>query len=239
MASYQAVEESRIKRRFGQDDRITQRENLDVWGVTSVVRGQRRSLDWEAGVDGQWNAVASAATALNLVTGVTQADLTRYADGGSTMRTLGAFGSARRTWGPHTLRGGVRYSHAAVHSTFLDTTWLDLPVRTFDQSKGALTGSASWSAKWSSQLQTLSSLSSGFRHPNVDDLGKVREKNGFVLVPNADLKPEYLYTAEQRLTWSLRPQSDVPSWFKPLRLQASGVTPLSKRMPRLQGTPSS
>ena len=105
--------------------------------------------------------------------------------------------------------GGVRYSHAAVHSTFLDTTWLDLPVRTFDQSKGALTGSASWSAKWSSQLQTLSSLSSGFRHPNVDDLGKVREKNGFVLVPNADLKPEYLYTAEQGLTWSLRPQSDV------------------------------
>ena len=209
MVSYQAVEESRIKRRFGQDDRITQRENLDVWGVTSVVRGQRRNVDWEAGVDGQWNAVASAATALSLVTGVTQSDLTRYADGGSMMRTLGAFGSARRTWGPHTLRGGVRYSHAAVHSTFLDTTWLDLPVRTFDQSKGALTGSASWSAKWSSQLQTLSSLSSGFRHPNVDDLGKVREKNGFVLVPNADLKPEYLYTAEQGLTWSLRPQSDV------------------------------
>ena len=82
MASYQAVEESRIKRRFGQDDRITQRENLDVWGVTSVVRGQRRNVDWETGVDGQWNDVASAATALNLVTGVTQADLTRYADGG-------------------------------------------------------------------------------------------------------------------------------------------------------------
>ena len=30
-----------------------------------------------------------------------------------------------------------------------------------------------------------------------------------MLVPNADLKPEYLYTAEQAATWMLRPGSDV------------------------------
>ena len=40
-------------------------------------------------------------------------------------------------------------------------------------------------------------------------------KNGFVLVPNVDLAPEYLTTAEQGLTWSLKPNSDV------LRVQAA------------------
>ena len=216
VASYQAVEESRIKRRFGHDDRITQLEELDVWGLTTVVRGHRRNVQWETGLDGQWNDVTSTATALNLFTGTTRADVTRYADGGSSMWTWGGFGSAQRTWGRHTLRGGFRFSHATVHSTFLDTTWLNLPVQSFNQSKGAFTGSASCNTRWSSQFRTLTSLASGFRHPNVDDLGKIREKNGFVLVPNSNLKPEYLYTAEQGLTWQVRPNSDA------LVIQASG-----------------
>ena len=209
MASYQAISESRIKRRFGQGARITQLEDVDVWGLTSVLRGNRRGISWESGVDAQWNDVTSTASALDLVTGNVSPDLTRYADGGSSMTTWGGFGSVGKTWGQHTVRVGLRYSHASVSATFLDTTWLDLPVRDFDQAKGALTGSASWTGQVTPRLHALTSLASGFRHPNVDDLGKVREKNGFVLVPNADLKPEYLYTAEQALTWALRPQSDV------------------------------
>jgi hemoglobin/transferrin/lactoferrin receptor protein len=39
-------------------------------------------------------------------------------------------------------------------------------------------------------------LSSGFRSPNIDDVGKVREKSGFVTVPNINLKPEYAYNVE-------------------------------------------
>ena len=52
LASYQAVEESRIKRRFGHDWRVTQLEELEVWGATSTVRGHRRGVTWEAGMDG-------------------------------------------------------------------------------------------------------------------------------------------------------------------------------------------
>ena len=209
MASYQAISESRIKRRFGQDARITQLEDVDVWGLTSVLRGNRRGISWESGVDAQWNDVSSTASAFNLTSGSVSPDLTRYADGGSQMTTWGGFGSAGKKWGQNTVRAGLRYSHASVSASFVDTTWLDLPVRDFNQAKGALTGSASWMGQVTPRLHALSSLASGFRHPNVDDLGKVREKNGFVLVPNADLKPEYLYSAEQALTWSLKPQSDV------------------------------
>jgi hemoglobin/transferrin/lactoferrin receptor protein len=209
LASYQAVEESRIKRRLGQDWRVTQLEELDVWGANSALRGHRRGVSWEAGLDGQWNDVSSTASALNLVSDSVSADLTRYADGGSSMATWGGFASAKRSWGDHTARLGVRYSHAAVRATFVDTTWLDLPVTQFDQARGAWTGSASWTGPLAPAIWATSSVASGFRHPNVDDVGKVREKDGFVLVPNPELKPEYLYTAEQAVSWSLRPQSDL------------------------------
>jgi len=39
-------------------------------------------------------------------------------------------------------------------------------------------------------------LSSGFRSPNIDDIGKIREKNGQITVPNVDLKPEFAYNFE-------------------------------------------
>ena len=39
-------------------------------------------------------------------------------------------------------------------------------------------------------------LSSGFRSPNIDDIGKVREKRGDVTVPNVDLQPEFAYNFE-------------------------------------------
>ena len=214
-ASFQKIQESRIRRRFGQDWRVTQLENLDVWGLNSVLRGHRGEWRWESGLDAQWNDVHSTATGMDIETGQTSPEWTRYADGGSTMGTWGAFGAARRSWGQRTLRTGLRYSHAFVRATFEDSTWMRLPIRQFDQSGGALTGNASWSSRWSPHWTSLSSVATGFRHPNVDDVGKVREKNGFVLVPNVDLAPEYLTTAEQGLTWSLKPNSDV------LRVQAA------------------
>ena len=46
------------------------------------------------------------------------------------------------------------------------------------------------------KLQINSLISSGFRNPNIDDIGKIRESSGILLVPNSFLKPEYAYTFE-------------------------------------------
>ena len=208
LVSYQAIEESRIKRRFGADERITQLEDVDVWGWASVLRGRRGGMNWETGMDGQWNDVVSTATSVNLQTGDLDKEWTRYADGGSSMSTWGVFGAAGKSWGRQTMRAGWRYSHSSVRASFVDTSWIALPIRDVQQSKGAWT-EVLLGIPLTPSIQTLTSLASGFRHPNVDDLGKVREKNGFVLVPNPELGPEYLYTAEQGVTWSLKPQSDV------------------------------
>jgi hemoglobin/transferrin/lactoferrin receptor protein len=209
VASYQKVQEERIKRRFGQDERVVQLEELQVLGLTSTLWGRRGLLRWEVGMDSQWNDVMSTAQAVNLSSGDERPDLTRYADGGATMHNLGVFAAAQRSVGSQMLRSGLRYSHAGVHALFVDTTWLDLPVQSFDQRQGALTGIASLDGPWGDHVSGTTSLSSGFRHPNVDDIGKVREKEGYVLVPNAELKPEYIYTLEQGVRWRLKPQSDV------------------------------
>ena len=99
LGSLQDVEESRIKRRFAQDVRITQLENVRVWGWTSVLRGRIREWRVEGGLDGQWNRVASSATGTDIVTGAQGLAQTRYADGGSSMNTWGAFASAQRNVG--------------------------------------------------------------------------------------------------------------------------------------------
>jgi hemoglobin/transferrin/lactoferrin receptor protein len=45
--------------------------------------------------------------------------------------------------------------------------------------------------------QVYVNASTGFRAPNIDDIGKVFESgNGLVVVPNIDLRPEYVYSGE-------------------------------------------
>ena len=50
------------------------------------------------------------------------------------------------------------------------------------------------------QWEFRSVLASGFRAPNIDDMGKIREKQGKITVPNPELRPEYAYTADLGIT---------------------------------------
>jgi hemoglobin/transferrin/lactoferrin receptor protein len=46
-----------------------------------------------------------------------------------------------------------------------------------------------------------STLSTAFRNPNVDDVGKVRAKDGYAILPSEGLKPERLLSAELGGHW--------------------------------------
>ena len=62
---------------------------------------------------------------------------------------------------------------------------------------GALTGSLGLIYSPEPSLTISPNLSTGFRAPNVDDVGKIFDSQpGSVIVPNPDLKPEYAYNAE-------------------------------------------
>lgn len=96
------------------------------------------------------------------------------------------------------LQGGLRYNQFGIEADFTN----NLPFYPFPFSKAnlnndALTGSLGLvynpSPDWSIHLNGAT----GFRSPNVDDIGKVFDSQpGSVVVPNPDLKAEYAYNGE-------------------------------------------
>lgn len=203
--SYQRIGEDRINRRFGSNTRYHQEETVDVYGVDFAASKPRvwRDVYVGLGVSGTWNTVLSEAWSEDVDSGVrTEGEETRYPNGGSKMRTMGAYLTARKPLANHTLSGGLRYSFAGLDCRYDSSRFVTLPFDQIASEKGALTGSLSGQWYLGRAWSAFTTASSGFRHPNVDDVGKVFEKNGLVTVPNDGLRPEYVYSVEQGVTWN-------------------------------------
>jgi hemoglobin/transferrin/lactoferrin receptor protein len=203
LVSVQSIEESRIKRRFGSEWQETQLENVRVWnGYTTASKRFYNGLSVTAGINVGWDEVASTANRLNIETDALEVADTRYPNGGSSMRTLASFANAQMRWRQHRFAGGVRWSQSQLDAAFDPGVNYTLPFAAVNMQNSALTGGLSDRWVSPSRIWSLNTgFSTGFRHPNVDDMGKVREKGGYVLVPNDALKPEYLYSVEQSIHW--------------------------------------
>jgi hemoglobin/transferrin/lactoferrin receptor protein len=98
------------------------------------------------------------------------------------------------------LQGGARYNQFVLNAQF-DNTFFPFPFATTTISKGALTGSLGLTLNPTKQWKIVANLSTGFRSPNVDDIGKIFDSApGSVVVPNPNLSPEYAYNAEIGIT---------------------------------------
>jgi hemoglobin/transferrin/lactoferrin receptor protein len=208
--AFQKISESRIKRLFDSAFRTIQEEQVEVLSMSSIWKSSPfRGDGWkfEAGLDGQLNEVESTVKAQDpdgqdlVDPGFGGGLVTRYPNGGSNMRTFGAFTSAKRSLGEKEFHFGLRYSVTSFDARFLDTEAFQLPFSELQSENGALTGSIAADIPLGANVSSISSLSSGFRHPNIDDAAKVREKGGYVLVPNDSLNAEYLYSLDESITW--------------------------------------
>ena len=75
--------------------------------------------------------------------------------------------------------------------------FLNLPFTESNNTANALTGTAGVTWLPNPILQWKFNLSSAFRAPNIDDIGKVFDSEpGSVVVPNDNLDPEYAYSGE-------------------------------------------
>jgi hemoglobin/transferrin/lactoferrin receptor protein len=98
------------------------------------------------------------------------------------------------------LDAGVRHSQFFIDAQF-DDTFYPLPFTEAKVSKGAVTGSLGLTYNPDEQWRFKGVLSTGFRAPNVDDIGKIFDSEpGSVVVPNPELNSEYAYNAEFGLT---------------------------------------
>lgn len=204
--AFQKIGEERIQRRLGSEWRQISRETVLVWsGSVSASRNFPNQIHVALGLDFQLNDVESQAHETHLVTSEMMEVNTRYPSGGSSMNMFGTFLSARKMFSHRgVITAGVRYSNATLAARFLPQSTFELPFENIQSSKGAWTGGVSGQWNVSPSWRLNASASNGFRHPNIDDIGKVREKRGFVIVPNDSLRPEYLYSWEQGATWNLQ-----------------------------------
>ena len=200
--SYQDIEESRQTREFKRYDRFdSQVEKVKVFGITISGRKDIGNTELTVGTDAQLNDVQSTATRTNLTTGVVTKLNTRYPDGKNKMNNFGVFAQHLYKFKNKklVLNDGIRLQYIHLQSNVKDNSFFNLPDTAVTQNNVAVTGNIGVVYAPLKNTTIKTSLSSGFRAPNIDDLSKIFESATAarqVVVPNANLKPEYTYNID-------------------------------------------
>jgi hemoglobin/transferrin/lactoferrin receptor protein len=197
-ASYQDLEESRITRRFKNNNKDYRWERVQVFGFTADAKHYAGNHELQIGAESYTNFVRSTAERKNVITNALSRIQTRYADGPVSMSSSAVYAQHTLKIGKHfVLNEGLRFNLINMDAKFADTSIMRLPFVRAKQQNAAVTGNIGIVYNGDKQLKIALLLSSGFRAPNVDDLSKVFETVvGRVIVPNNDIKPEYTYNAE-------------------------------------------
>lgn len=197
--AYQDYEESRYSRKFNKDNLRTQIEQLNIYSANFDFDKKVTSSSFlYYGAEAVLNNVNSSAYEKNIVDGSESPAATRYPDGSNDYLTLAAYLSYKMNFTEKfTAIAGARYSYVSLSSTIADTSLYHFPYNKISLNTGALNGSLGFTYRPRTGCQFNLNFSSGFRAPNLDDIGKVFDSEpGNVIVPNKDLKPEYAYNAE-------------------------------------------
>lgn len=198
VAAFQDYEESRNDRDF-QDPNLRNREE-QVQAYSLNLDFEKKLSDQSTlfyGLEGVRNKVYSEAQVINIETGTQTPTLTRYPDD-STWQSYAAFLNYKNNlsdlW---TLTAGARYNQTLIRASFRDRLGPPLPFDDAELNRGALTGSIGAVFRPAETWQINGHISTGFRAPNIDDIGKIFDSEpGSVIVPNPNLDPEYAYNFE-------------------------------------------
>ncbi|MBT8300222.1 MAG: TonB-dependent receptor [Maribacter sp.] len=195
--AYQYFEESRNSRDF---------QNPILYSSKEMVNALTTNIDFENkkigdlrlyyGAEYVYNYVNSDGSQNNILTNTITDAASRYPDGSSWQTVAGYLNGEYKAKPNFTLLSGMRYSHVWIDAEF-DKTFYPFPFDNANLSTGALTGSLGFSWFPRANLQITFNGSTGFRSPNIDDVGKVFDSEpGSVVVPNPNLEPEYAYNVE-------------------------------------------
>lgn len=195
--AYQHFEESRHTRKFEKPDRNDQNEEVDVFSLNFDFYKNFDSKNTTFyGVEALFNKVHSVGKMVNIVTGDERPDVSRYPNG-STWNSYSAYVS--HEYKPEdkvTIQGGLRYAYINAKAKF-SREFFDFPFDEAEINTGSLTGNLGLNYHPGSSTELRAMFSTGFRAPNIDDIGKVFESGPEgVVVPNPDLKGEYAISGE-------------------------------------------
>lgn len=194
----QNFEESRNDRAFGDDRLRTRTELVDMYSVSLDFEKEFGESDLYYGVDFFHNDISSDAFRRNIETGEITETSSRYPNGGSDYTSFALYGSYVKEFSSSVrMSTGARFSTISLKGITTDPDAAALGSSNIDISNSSINGSMGLVYTPSDHDKFSYNLSSGFRSPNVDDVGKIFELNDDItIVPNSSLKPEYSVSNE-------------------------------------------
>jgi hemoglobin/transferrin/lactoferrin receptor protein len=191
----QDYKEGRYDRSLNSSMRNRSNEHLIGWHVhwDNLKKLPKGALHY--GFEWVLDRVHSIANTENLQSGIQRPQQSRYPDGSSAMNSALYLSHKYAIREKVFISSGVRINHGLLQSRF-DTVFFRFPFKNVRLSAVNLTGNLGMSVITGSSGSIHANLSTGFRMPNIDDLGKTFESTpGRLTVPNPELKPEYAYHA--------------------------------------------
>jgi len=204
--AFQKINESRVKRKFNSLNRSHQIEDLKVLSLngdfdTSLDNGHSLSYGLESTYNHNYSKAYNQTLEISgtEVIGLSQktAIPTRYPSDGSSYISFASY--INWSWNMSeffTFNVGTRLTFTGLKASWNDVISVNPQLSDVKLNTKALTTTVSMKLRPSKKIQINTVLSSGFRNPNIDDMGKIRENNGLLVVPNTFLKPEYAYNLD-------------------------------------------
>lgn len=197
--AYQSYTESRHDRKLYSENIRERTEYLDITSVNidadKLLSNNHvifYGLEWTS------NRISSQGISRNVYSGDLRPTSSRYPDGGTLYINSGLYaGSKTHLREKVVLTTGLRANYVFLNSIFVDKSFFDFPYDEIKIDNLAFNGSVGLTYHPVEPTQINMNFSTGFRAPNLDDVGKVFDSEpGNVVVPNEDLRPEYALNAD-------------------------------------------
>ena len=200
-AAFQFFEESRIDRRVGnatQFERVekVQASSFNADFIKTLFKSQFLNYGFEAVI----NQVDSKGQSVNISNQQVALASSRYPN--STWTSWAVYANyvapLSTKW---KMQSALRYNINGINADFTNNlNYYPLPVVQFKDNYHSITGNLGFVYQVDPSFSISPQVATGFRAPNVDDMGKIFDSQpGSLMLPNPQLQPEYAYNAELNL----------------------------------------
>lgn len=201
IGAYQYIEESRINRKYRNNDETTQLEKVNVYTLNiDMIKELWKNHRLIYGLETNFNHVSSEAYTINISTMEKTRALSRYPDDGSNTASYAVYFNLKSRYSQSFITSiGARFSYSQLDAKYSEYV-SDIPYLTLDYKNSSYTGSLGLIYLPSDDVKLNLLLSTGYRVPNLDDLAKIRAKGDQITFPNPYVEPEYTYNADLGLS---------------------------------------
>ena len=201
--AHQFFEESRNDRNFGSSILKNRVEHVQAYSLNlDFIKNLSTRHVLLYGAEAVVNDVTSEGTDINIRTNTSSGAASRYPN--SVWQSYAVYANWQyKPVQQLSFNLGARYNAFHIKSDF-DTTYFPFPYTQASLQFGSGSGNAGILYTPAKNTAIAINFASGFRAPNVDDIGKLFDSApGVLVVPNTKLTAEYVYSAEFSLTQML------------------------------------